>query len=177
MKALIMSNDFIKNGNINALANTAYDRLRPHLENPDAIFQQENEDNKDRSWVYTFQFVIDGNDHTLIIRNVSAKHRSESEIIQRLTEVLCDANPDIIFIHMASYGHANHFSDYITVKAAKELTIGNDNIVFFTSGPMDTARFYNETGYTIFTQSGPMDIFKRLFDKMGIHDIEWEEQP
>lgn len=171
-----MSNDFIKNGNINALANTAYDRLRSYLENPDAIFQQEKEDNKDKNWVYTFQFSKDGNQHTLIIRNISAKHRTESEIIQRLTEVLRNAAPDMIFIHLASYGHANHFSDYITVKAVRELTIHNDHIVFFTSGPMETERFHDETGYEIFTQSGPADIFQRLFDKMGIDGIEWGEQ-
>lgn len=167
MNALIVNNDLTKSANLNELKDTAHQWLSP----PGAAngfkgtLQQDEED-----FIYNYEFKIGECAHRLVIRDIGTKHLTRSETISHIKEKILAQDPGLVYLHFASYGHANHFKDYITVQVADQLKSAKSTIqvVFFTSGPVDNSRFNAETGYSIFTQTCAGDVLNHVFEDMGI---------
>lgn len=164
MNTLIVNNDLIKSANLNELKELAYQCLSS-LEGADNYHSDCNEDGVD--FIYKFELKIGECSHRLVIRDIDVKHLKRSEIVSRIKEKIQEEHPESVYLHLASFGHANHFKDYITVQVANQLE-NISNIVFFTYGPVDIDRFTAETGYPIFMQDCAGDVLRCVFNDMGI---------
>lgn len=167
MNTLIVNNDLTKSANLNELKDTAYQWLSSPgaASNFEEAFHQDEKD-----FIYNYIFNIGECAHQLVIRDIGTKHLTRSETISHIKEKILEQSPELVYLHFASYGHANHFKDYITVQVADQLKSAKSTIqvVFFTSGPVDNIRFKSETGYSIFIQTCAADVLKHVFEDMGI---------
>lgn len=165
MNVLIVNNDLTKSANLNELKDTAYQWLSTAraVDSLHTGFRTDGED-----FIYTYEFNVGEHAHQLVIRDVGVKHLTQNKMISRIKEKILEQGPELVYLHFASYGHANHFKDYITVQVADQLNNAT-RIVFFTSGPVDDSRFNSETGYSIFIQACAEDVLKHIFVDMGIN--------
>lgn len=171
MKVLIVNNDLVKSANLNQLKDSAQKQLA--AVEPLGLRPDFHRDGKD--FIYTFNMALNGAPQQLLMRDIDVKHCSTSVMISRIIAKISEAGADRLYLHFATFGHANHFKDYITVQVADRLVsngvFSKSHIVFFTNGPQDTARFRKETEYDIFLQSCAEDVLEHIFREMGISPI------
>lgn len=172
MKALVINNDLLKSANLNDLKDTTEQWLshaKPPIKST-AAFER-----KDNDFIFTFQIETDVQTHQLVIRDIGIKGYRENEMVQHLFQTLSEIEADLIYLHMTSFGPANRFKDYITVRAvnrlAEEKLITADHVTFFTSGPADVARFQEETCYRLIQQNCVDDVLRSLFEDMGLSEF------
>lgn len=172
MKALVINNDLLKSANLNDLKDTA-DRWLSQAKAPlkiQSAFEREGND-----FIFTFHIEADGEAHQLVIRDIGIKGLREKETVQHLFQTIAEIKADLIYLHMTSFGPANHFKDYITVQAVDQLAEGSlitaNHVTFFTSGPADVARFQEATGYRLIQQNCAEDVLQPLFEDMGIYNF------
>lgn len=174
---LITTNKLIDLGNLNALILKTSDYLKRKEKEKylDDVKWEQKESHEGNSLIIDFTFKRKDEKYRCQIRDIPIDGLNDMETTKRIKSVIKDFAPDKLFIHLSSFGRAKIYDDFLSIRVVRDLydTKQRESVIFFSTAPIDSRKFKQDTEFRIITESKDDEtlvdkIFDCIFDENTI---------